>query len=135
MVVGEASGVAEVEEGVSFQEEVVGVVTVVIGEVSVGAAVEGGVPGVAGAAMETTMALGVEVMEAAETTIAMVAEVTAMETITTVVAEILGLQGIAVDRQWGVAGIYPVKLNVNTTYTNLRKKKERICHETICSPY
>jgi hypothetical protein len=133
-VAGEAFAVAVVGEGVSFQEEEEGVV-MVIGVVFVGGVVEEGVPGVAEAAMEMTMALGVEVMEAAETTIAVVAEETAMEMITTVVAEILGLQGIAVDRQWGVAGIYPVKLSVNTTNTNLRKKKERVCHETICSPY
>jgi len=111
VVVVEASGAAVVGEGVSFQEEGVGVVIVVTEEVTVGTVVEG-VPGVVGDATETTTAPDAEVTEAAETTIAMVAEETAMEAITTVVAEILGLQGIAVDHQWGVAGIYQVKLYV-----------------------
>lgn len=110
MVGGVASEEAEVEEGVSFLEAVEGVAMVVIEE-DIEGAVEEVVPGVVGDAMEMTMAQGVEDMVAVETTIAMVAE-TAMAMITTVEAEILGLQGIAVDRQWGVAGIYPVKIIV-----------------------
>jgi hypothetical protein len=127
VVGGEVSGAAEVGEGVSFPEEVAEVVIVVTEEVSVGVAVEEVAPGVAGGATETTTALGAEVMEAVETTIAMVAEETAMEMITTVVAEILGLQGIAVDRQWGVAGIYPVK-NSTLHYVHESSQEKR----TLC---
>ena len=106
MVEGVVSGEGGAEEGVSSQEVVEVVVVIVMTGVFAEGAVEEGVPLVEGGAMEMTTAQGVA-MEEAETTNAAVAE-TAMAMIT-MVAEILGLQGIAVARQLGVAGIYSVK--------------------------